>query len=107
MLSLMVCGLLLNSSDARAEPRFETEILPLLTVAGCNAGSCHGSAAGRGGFKLSLFGSQPDADFDAIVRDLEGRRGLPSNTLSRSIGHNAQGPAVQLPFILPCDVSDG
>jgi hypothetical protein len=60
-----------------AEPRaidFDTEIVPVLTKAGCNAGSCHGAAAGRGGFHLSLFGSDPAADYDAIVNDLEGRR---------------------------------
>ncbi len=53
---------------------FDTEIVPILTKAGCNAASCHGSAAGRGGFKLSLFGGDPAWDFDEIVHRLEGRR---------------------------------
>ncbi|MGE3817993.1 MAG: DUF1549 and DUF1553 domain-containing protein [Isosphaeraceae bacterium] len=53
---------------------FETEVIPLLTRAGCNAGACHGAAVGRGGFRLSLFGADPSGDFDAIVRELEGRR---------------------------------
>jgi hypothetical protein len=53
---------------------FDTEVLPVLAKAGCNAGACHGAAAGRGGFKLSLFGGDPAADHRAIVRDLEGRR---------------------------------
>ena len=57
-----------------AEPRFETEVLPLLTKAGCNAGACHGAAAGRGGLKLSLFAGNPPGDYDALVRELEGRR---------------------------------
>src|SRR5207237_8935402 len=35
---------------------FSREVVPLLTRAGCNAGSCHGAALGRGGFRLSLFG---------------------------------------------------
>ena len=53
---------------------FQTDIIPVLTKTGCNAGSCHGSAAGRGGFKLSLYGSQPDDDYLAIVKDDKGRR---------------------------------
>lgn len=53
---------------------FDTEIVPILTKAGCNAASCHGSAAGRGGFKLSLFGGDAAWDYDEIVNRLEGRR---------------------------------
>lgn len=53
---------------------FDTEIVPLLTKAGCNAGACHGAAAGRGGFKLSLLGGDPAADYDAIVLERKGRR---------------------------------
>lgn len=53
---------------------FDTQVMPILTKAGCNAGSCHGAAAGRGGFRLSLYGSRPDADFDEITLALEGRR---------------------------------
>lgn len=55
-------------------PRFETDVLPLFTKAGCNSGACHGAAAGRGGLKLSLFAGNPAGDYDAIVRELEGRR---------------------------------
>jgi Protein of unknown function (DUF1553)/Protein of unknown function (DUF1549) len=53
---------------------FDTEIVPVLTKSGCNAGACHGAAAGRGGFHLSLLGANPSADFQAIVHELEGRR---------------------------------
>ena len=53
---------------------FDSQVLPVLTHAGCNAGACHGAAAGRGGFHLSLFGSVPDADYSAIVHFAEGRR---------------------------------
>jgi hypothetical protein len=53
---------------------FDTEVLPVLTKAGCNSGACHGAAAGRGGFRLSLWGSDPAADHDSLVRELEGRR---------------------------------
>jgi hypothetical protein len=53
---------------------FDTDVLPVLTRAGCNSGACHGAAAGRGSFKLSLFAGDPAADYRAIVQDLEGRR---------------------------------
>ncbi len=53
---------------------FDTQVLPVLTRQGCNAGSCHGAAIGRGGFKLSLLGSSGARDYDAIVQQLEGRR---------------------------------
>ena len=53
---------------------FETEIIPVLTKAGCNAGACHGAAAGRGGFRLSLFGRDAESDYSEIVHAFEGRR---------------------------------
>ncbi len=53
---------------------FQNDIIPLLTKNGCNAGACHGAAIGRGGFKLSLYGSRPDSDFEAITRQINGRR---------------------------------
>src|SRR5207302_405037 len=49
-------------------PRFLTDVLPLLTKAGCNQGACHGAAAGKNGFKLSLFGYDPQSDYAAITR---------------------------------------
>ena len=58
---------------------FDTEIVPILTKAGCNAAACHGSAAGRGGFKLSLFGGDAAWDYDEIVHRLEGRRINPTS----------------------------
>jgi hypothetical protein len=53
---------------------FSEHIMPILTRAGCNAGACHASQYGKGGFKLSVFGSQPEQDYQAIVRDNLGRR---------------------------------
>jgi hypothetical protein len=53
---------------------FDQDIVPILTRRGCNGGSCHGKATGRGGFKLSLFGYNPTADFASITRASAGRR---------------------------------
>jgi hypothetical protein len=58
---------------------FDTDLVPVFTKAGCNAGSCHGGAAGRGGFKLSLLGGNPDIDYHSIVRQFEGRRINPTH----------------------------
>lgn len=72
--SLILVLLLPLPSIANESIDFDLDVLPVLTRAGCNAGSCHGAAVGRGGFHLSLWGSNPDADFAAITREFEGRR---------------------------------
>lgn len=46
---------------------FERHVAPLLTRLGCNAGACHGSFEGQGGFRLSLFGQSPANDFAALT----------------------------------------
>ena len=40
---------------------FERHVMGLLSKSGCNAGSCHGSFQGKNGFRLSLFGYDPDS----------------------------------------------
>ncbi|MEZ5385469.1 MAG: DUF1549 domain-containing protein [Prosthecobacter sp.] len=56
------------------EWNFGTQILPILTKSGCNAGACHGAATGQGGFSLSLLGYDAAHDHAAITRELSGRR---------------------------------
>src|SRR5438477_5884891 len=53
---------------------FERHVMGLLSKAGCNAGSCHGSFQGKNGFRLSLFGYEPAFDHAALTRDNLGRR---------------------------------
>ncbi|HEV7222356.1 MAG TPA: DUF1549 domain-containing protein, partial [Pirellulales bacterium] len=53
---------------------FKTQVLAVLTKAGCNAGACHASQYGKGGFKLSVFSFAPEEDYQAIVRDRQARR---------------------------------
>jgi len=89
-------------TGAPTMPHFDTEIIPVFTRAGCNAGACHGAAAGRGGFHLSLFGSDPAADHDAIVHALEGRRinlTTPANSLilMKPTGDLSHGGGAVLP----------
>jgi len=62
------------AADGPAAPSFELDVVPILSKAGCNGGGCHGALAGKGGFRLSLFGYDPGADHRAITRDALGRR---------------------------------
>jgi uncharacterized protein DUF1549/uncharacterized protein DUF1553 len=55
-------------------PSFRLDVIPVFTSAGCNTGSCHGSARGQDGFRLSLFGFDPAGDYQRITRELPGRR---------------------------------
>jgi hypothetical protein len=43
-------------------PDFTRHVMPLFSTLGCNMRSCHGSFQGQNGFRLSLFGFEPDAD---------------------------------------------
>ena len=54
--------------------RFTHDVMPVLSGVGCNAGTCHGAAKGKNGFKLSLRGYDAEFDYDALVNELQGRR---------------------------------
>src|SRR5580698_9002164 len=49
-------------------PSFRRHVIPLLARVGCSARECHGSFQGRGGFQLSLFGSEWEQDFTALTQ---------------------------------------
>lgn len=57
-----------------APPDFETQVLPVLTRAGCNTGACHGAAIGRGGLRLSLLGYDAQLDAESLLHEFRGRR---------------------------------
>ena len=70
---------------------FQLDVMPVLTAAGCNTGSCHGSARGQDGFQLSLFGFDPKGDHFRLTTEMAGRRinlALPEESLmlTKSIG---------------------
>ena len=48
-------------------PDFRRHVVPLLGRLGCNGRACHGSLQGQGGFRLSLFGYDFNADHEALV----------------------------------------
>ncbi|MBI3836892.1 MAG: DUF1553 domain-containing protein [Planctomycetia bacterium] len=57
---------------------FESDIVPLLSKFGCNSSGCHGKAEGQNGFKLSVFGFDPAADYAALAMEGRGRRMFPA-----------------------------
>jgi hypothetical protein len=70
---------------------FQLDVMPVLTAAGCNTGSCHGSARGQDGFHLSLFGFDPKGDYFRLTNEMAGRRinlALPEDSLllTKSVG---------------------
>ena len=62
-------------SDVSPRPiSFIRDVVPVMSKAGCNQGTCHGSQKGQAGFKLSLRGYDTDYDYRALVDELSGRR---------------------------------
>ena len=57
-----------------SEPSFRRDVMPIFFRAGCNAGTCHGSARGKDGFMLSLFGYDTKGDYERVVNEMIGRR---------------------------------
>jgi len=63
---------------------FRNDVEAVIMRAGCNTGGCHGSAQGKNGFMLSLFGYDPIHDFITLTREERGRRlnpALPAESL--------------------------
>lgn len=66
-------------NDATAEsPRppvsFRRDVMPVFFRANCNSGGCHGAAAGKDGFRLSLFGYDAEGDHFRLTQQMVGRR---------------------------------
>ncbi|MBI5801116.1 MAG: hypothetical protein HZA92_10410 [Verrucomicrobia bacterium] len=83
MLKTLLTALLLGAASASGAPTsvavtctfsFENDTSPLLTRHGCNASQGHGKAGGQNGFKLSVLGCDPLADFRALTVETKGRR---------------------------------
>ncbi len=63
------------TAAAAAPPiSFKLDVMPVFMKSGCNSGSCHGAARGKDGFRLSLFGFDPDGDYYRLTREIAGRR---------------------------------
>ncbi len=51
---------------------FRLDVMPVFMKVECNR--CHGSARGQDGFRLSLWGFDPEADHFRLTREIPGRR---------------------------------
>lgn len=60
--------------DTPYVPDFVRDVTPLISKVGCNAGTCHGAAKGKNGFKLSLRGYDAILDVRGFTDDLASRR---------------------------------
>jgi hypothetical protein len=116
---------------------FRHDVIGAFNVGGCNAGACHGTPSGKNGFKLSLRGSDPAADFGQLTRDQFGRRtdkhdpaaalillkglgrvpheggarlganSLPAELLAAWLGEGLRNDPADLPTVTGLDVSPG
>ena len=75
---------------------FENDVVPVLSKLGCNSGSCHGKQSGKNGFKLSVFGFDPQVDHNALTKEARGRRIFSSDPgrsllVMKATGRSAHG----------------
>lgn len=102
LLIAMLVAMLFGYAAAAEQPppprrfNFENDIIPILSRYGCNSSGCHGKAEGQNGFKLSVFGFDPAADYAALTMEGRGRRVFPaapdySLVLAKASGRMAHG----------------
>ncbi|HXT59214.1 MAG TPA: DUF1549 and DUF1553 domain-containing protein [Pirellulales bacterium] len=72
---------------------FANDVVPLLSKFGCNSSGCHGKAEGQNGFKLSVFGFDPAADYQALTMQDRGRRVFPAAAEQSLLLRKATGSA--------------
>ena len=85
---------------------FANDIVPILSRFGCNSSACHGKVEGQNGFKLSVFGFDPTADYQALVMEGRGRRVFPSDSsrsllLTKACGKTPHGGGIRIPPTRP------
>ena len=77
--------------DKPAPVSFKNEFIAAINVGGCNAGACHGTPSGKGGFRLSLRGYDTAADYLTLTREAFNRRTDPSDPDASLILLKARG----------------
>ena len=63
-----------KDSGKSVQVGFRREVMPVLSAGGCSDIRCHGAPSGKNGFRLSLWGSNPEVDFEQLTRAGDGRR---------------------------------
>ena len=66
--------LTVKNATADRPVSFRLDVMPVFLKANCNSGGCHGSARGKDGFMLSLFGYDAAGDYERITRGQSTRR---------------------------------
>ena len=89
-------GQVLPDFDQARPVGFKAQVLPTLSKLGCNAGSCHGKAAGQNGFALSLFGFDPETDLAAVNRRVDRLDAASSLLLLKPTGQIPHGGGLKL-----------
>ena len=69
-----VTKLVVSGQDEAQPVSFQHDALPALSKQGCNAGACHGSPSGKGGFRLSLRAFDAKLDEYTLLNEEFGRR---------------------------------
>ena len=97
---LLACPQVARAADSF---HFENDVLPILARYGCNTSGCHGKAEGQGGFKLSVFASDPEADYNALAKEGRGRRTFAAKPeeslfLRKGTGRTAHGGGTRIPL---------
>jgi len=66
----------LKVEQAKFDPpvSFRRDVMPVFLKSGCNSGGCHGASRGKDGFRLSLFGYDPEGDHFRLTHEMVGRR---------------------------------
>ena len=104
LILLVVCAISRSSAFAADTPnatvvRFSTDVVPILTKLGCDSGGCHGKATGQNGFKLSLFGFEPEVDYDALVTEARGRRLTLADPDRSPLSRATAGATIRMPTL--------
>ncbi len=100
------CKVVVEETSKPRAFHFENDIVPILNRYACNSGGCHANAEGQNGFKLSVFGSDPAFDFNAITKEARGRRivhAAPQRSLllAKPAGLIAHGGGIRTPVDSP------
>ena len=71
---VVTASITVTGADEQVDRSFRNDVQPVLAKLGCNSGACHGALAGKGGFRLSLRGYDPERDYFNMTQQHLGRR---------------------------------
>jgi hypothetical protein len=84
-------------TDEKTVPDFQRHVVPLLGRLGCNGRACHGSFQGQGGFRLSMFGYDFDADLENLHERIDLEQPESSLILNKPTSEDEHEGGLRLP----------